>query len=76
LIEELTTLFFQIDFSAKTKSDLKTDFLLDNQASDYYWTEIWTAAKEKPTNTNLSLVNTKLRKLLTYLMDLPEYQLH
>ncbi|MBK6979602.1 MAG: DUF1800 domain-containing protein [Cytophagaceae bacterium] len=76
LIEELTTLFFQIDFSAKTKSDFKTDFLLDNQASDYYWTEIWTAAKEKPTNTNISLVNTRLRKLLTYLMDLPEYQLH
>jgi uncharacterized protein (DUF1800 family) len=75
LISELVFLFFHVPLSPKLLLDLKKDILLEGQASDYYWTEIWDEAVSKPTNASLAMVTTRLKKLITYLMDLPEFQL-
>lgn len=75
LIDELEFWIFQIPISSKLKTELKTDILLDGQASDYYWTELWNDAIQKPTNNNVNMVNTRLKSLLSYFLALPEYQL-
>lgn len=75
LIDELSFLLFQIPISSKLKTKLKTDILLAGQASDYYWTELWNDAIQKPTNNNLTMVNSRLKSLLSYFLALPEYQL-
>ena len=75
LIDELVFWIFQIPISSKLKTELKTDILLDGQASDYYWTELWNDAIQKPTNSNVNMVNTRLKSLLSYFLALPEYQL-
>jgi hypothetical protein len=54
---------------------LKKDILLDGQDSDYYWTELWNDALNIPNTNNLSMVNTRLKSLISYLIALPEYQL-
>ncbi|MBK6979627.1 MAG: hypothetical protein IPH28_23160 [Cytophagaceae bacterium] len=61
LVEELTVLFFQIDFSAKTKSDFKTDFC-STIKPQIIWTEIGLLPKKKPATTNLSLVTYQTEK--------------
>ena len=75
LIDELEFWIFNIAISSKLKSDLKTDILLDGQASDYYWTELWDNAIKKPNNDNLNMVNSRLKRLFSYFLSLPEYQL-
>lgn len=75
LISEIVFLFFHVPLSSKLLLDLKKEILLEGQASDYYWTEIWDEAVNKPSNNSITMVNTRLKKLITYLMDLPEFQL-
>jgi hypothetical protein len=75
LIDELVFLIFQVPISNILKTKLKVDILLDGQASDYYWTELWTEAIQKPTNNNVNMVNTRLKSLLSSFLALPEYQL-
>jgi uncharacterized protein (DUF1800 family) len=58
---------------------IKTNILLSGltgMASDHYWTNAWTAYKEKPEDkTARDTVTNKLKALYRHLMDLPEYQL-
>ncbi len=76
LINDLVTLFFRIPISNARKTQLKTQIILANQTSDYYWTNAWNAYIAAPTNvTNFNTVNTKLKDLCRYLMNLAEYQL-
>jgi hypothetical protein len=75
LIDELVFWLFQISISNNLKAELKTDILLAGQASDYYWTELWNESQQKPTNNNITMVTTRLKSLLSYLLALPEYQL-
>jgi uncharacterized protein (DUF1800 family) len=75
LIDELVFLIFQVPISNILKTKLKVDILLDGQAYDYYWTELWTEAIQKPTNNNVNMVNTRLKSLLSSFLALPEYQL-
>ncbi|MBM3439342.1 MAG: DUF1800 domain-containing protein [Bacteroidetes bacterium] len=76
LIEELMDHLFRIPISQQTKDQLKKDFLLTGQAQDYYWTDAWNAYLASPATTALfNTVNTRLRGLFKYCMNLAEYQL-
>jgi uncharacterized protein (DUF1800 family) len=75
LMDELEFNLLHIKMNATLKSQLKTDILLAGQASDYYWTDLWNEATKTPNNNNVSMVTSRLNKLLTYITSLPEYQL-
>lgn len=75
LITDVLDLIFQISLSQQSKDQLKKDFLLTGQAQDYYWTNAWQAYLASPTTSNFNIVNTRLRGLYKYFMNLSEYQL-
>ena len=75
LMNDALRIFFRIDLSAASKTALKNQILLSNQAQDYYWTNAWAAYISNPTAANYQVVYTRLRDLYKYLMDLAEYQL-
>jgi uncharacterized protein (DUF1800 family) len=76
LIDDLVGLFLGVPISEASKTQLKLQILLSGQTSDYYWTNAWNAYIAEPTNTgNFNIVNTRLKELCKYLMNLAEYQL-
>lgn len=75
LINELFELLFQIPISQQAKDQLKKDFLLTGQDSDYYWSNAWNIYLASPVTANFNVVNTRLRGLFKYCMNLAEYQL-
>jgi hypothetical protein len=75
LINELFEILFQIPISQQAKDQLKKDFLLTGQDSDYYWTNAWNIYLASPVTANYNVVNTRLRGLFKYCMNLAEYQL-
>ncbi|TMI90175.1 MAG: DUF1800 domain-containing protein [Bacteroidetes bacterium] len=75
LMNDALRILFRIDLSAASKTALKNQILLSNQAQDYYWTNAWTAYINNPIAANYQVVYTRLRDLYKYLMDLAEYQL-
>ena len=75
LMNDALRILFRIDLSAASKTTLKNQILLSNQAQDYYWTNAWAAYISNPTAANYQVVFTRLRDLYKYLMDLAEYQL-
>jgi hypothetical protein len=60
---------------ATLKNNLKIQLLLTGQASDRYWTDAWNLYNTTPTVINFNIVNTRLKALLKYIMNLPDYQL-
>lgn len=75
LLNELFEIVFKIPFSQQTKNQLKKDFLLSGQDQDYYWTNAWNIYIASPVTANFNVVNTRLRGLYKYCMNLAEYQL-
>ena len=75
LMNDALRILFRIDLSAASKTALKNQILLSNQAQDYYWTNAWAAYISNPTAANYQVIFTRLRDLYKYLMDLAEYQL-
>jgi len=76
LIDELCKRVLRVDISLASKNQLKTDILLGGQSTDFYWTDAWNLFLSTPTNTsNATTVKNRLRDLIKYLMNLPEYQL-
>jgi uncharacterized protein (DUF1800 family) len=75
LMNDALRILFRIDLSATSKTALKNQILLSNQAQDYYWTNAWAAYISNPTAANYQVIYTRLRDLYKYLMDLAEYQL-
>ena len=75
LMNDALRILFRIDLSTASKTALKNQILLSNQAQDYYWTNAWAAYISNPTAANYQVVYTRLRDLYKYLMDLAEYQL-
>jgi hypothetical protein len=63
------------DVSATLKANLKKQILLSGQLSDHYWTDAWNAYQSSATTINFNIVNVRLKALLKYIMNLPEYQL-
>ena len=75
LINDVLKYFYRNDLSAQSKAQIKTQILLTNQQWDYYWTNAWSAYVSNPTTANFNTVNTRLRSLFQYLLNLSEYQL-
>ena len=75
LIDEALSILFRNDLSVQSKSQVKTQILLSGQQWDYYWTNAWTAYEASPTTPNFNTVNTRLKSLFQYFLNLSEYQL-
>ncbi len=65
-----------VDLSAAQQSSIKLSTLLSGQTTDSYWTTAWNNYIGAPTNTSfLNVVTTRLKNLLTTIVQLAEYQL-
>lgn len=75
LIDDALKYLYRLTLSPQVKQQLKSQMLLTGQQYDYYWTNAWMAYIASPTAANLTIVNTRLKALFQYLMNLSEYQL-
>lgn len=75
LISDVLELVCPMSLSIQSRNQLKKDFLLTGQDQDYYWTNAWQAYLSSPVTANFNIVNTRLRSLYKYIMNLAEYQL-
>ena len=75
LIDDVLKYIYRINLSPQVKQDTKVQILLSNQTSDYYWTTAWDTYIATPNPANFTIVNTRLKDLFRYLMNLSEYQL-
>ncbi len=75
LIDEALKYIYRMGVSPQVKQQFKSQMLLTGQQYDYYWTNAWMAYIASPTTANLNIVNTRLKALFQYLMNLSEYQL-
>jgi uncharacterized protein (DUF1800 family) len=75
VIDDAAFFLLSTELSPSIKSNLKTQILLSGQSSDYYWTDAWNLSISTATTINLNIVNTRLKTLFKYLMNLPDYQL-
>jgi uncharacterized protein (DUF1800 family) len=75
LIDEVLSIFYCIDTSLNLHSFL-FDILVSGQMTASYWTSAWQAYVANPTNTAAyNTVNTRLKSMYKYIMNLSEYQL-
>jgi uncharacterized protein (DUF1800 family) len=75
LINDALKYLYRLNLSPQAKQQMKTQLLLSNQQYDYYWTNAWHAYIASPTAANFTIINTRLKDLFRYLMNLSEYQL-
>jgi len=75
LLKDALNYLYRIQVSPQTMVQMKTQMLLSNQLYDYYWTNAWSAYISNPTTANFNTVNTRLKDLFRYIMNLSEYQL-
>jgi uncharacterized protein (DUF1800 family) len=75
LIDDALKYMYRLNLSPQVKQQMKTQMLLSNQQYDYYWTNAWMAYIASPVTANFNIVNTRLKDLFRYLMNLSEYQL-
>ena len=75
LIDDALKYIHRMTVSPQVKQQMKIQMLLSNQLYDYYWTNAWDAYICNPTTANFNIVNTRLKDLFRYLMNLSEYQL-
>lgn len=75
LVDDVMKYVYRLSLSPQVKQQTKTQLLLSNQQYDYYWTNAWAAYIAAPTVANFNIINTRLKDLFKYLMDLSEYQL-
>ncbi len=76
LEEVLEYLMGYYDPSPILLADLK-NILLSGQATDSYWTNAWINYVSDPNNqTNISIVENRLKGLFQKILQLPEFHLH
>jgi hypothetical protein len=75
LVDDVLKNNYRLNLSPQIKQQTKTQLLLSNQQYDYYWTNAWDAYIASPTTANFNIINTRLKDLFKFLMDLSEYQL-
>ena len=75
MIQDVFDLLISTEIDQSIKDNLKKQILLSGQTSDYYWTDAWNAYTSSPTTINYNTVHTRLKSLLKYIMNLPDYQL-
>lgn len=64
-----------IDLSQTQKDQLKASTLLSGQSADHYWTDSWNAWFTNQTSANRSVIEPRLKNLLSGICQLAEYQL-
>ncbi len=75
LIDESLSLLYSISITAEQKAFLK-EILLTGQANDNYWTNAWNSYIANPTDmARKEVVESRLRNLYKYLMNISEYHL-
>ncbi|GAB1397398.1 hypothetical protein MASR1M65_21770 [Saprospiraceae bacterium] len=77
LIEEAVKLLYGVDVSQEVKDYLKTSFLLQGQASDYYWTNAFNLYVTDPNTKDPDAMKVPaiLRDLILYMQSAAEYHL-
>ena len=75
MIQDVFDLLISTEIDQAIKDNLKKQILLSGQTSDYYWTEAWNGYQTNPSTINYNLVNNRLKSLVKYIMNLPDYQL-
>jgi uncharacterized protein (DUF1800 family) len=76
LVSDSLDVLLRPPLSDSSKQLLKQSILLGNLTTDLYWTNAWVAYIADPTDMNaFTTVDTRLRSLYKYIMDLPEYHL-
>ncbi|MGB4817657.1 MAG: DUF1800 domain-containing protein [Saprospiraceae bacterium] len=77
LVAEACDLLFGVPVSQAVKDQLKTSFLLENQSSDYYWTEAWLEYINNPSTTDpeAKRVPTMLKNLFLDMESAAEFHL-
>lgn len=68
LVSDVTGLLLRYPLSANSKLYVKTRFLTNNTTDDTIWTNAWN------TNNN-AVINTSLKNMFRFLMNLPEFHL-
>lgn len=77
LMNDAVNQLLSVPLSDGSKQLIKKQILLSNQLQDHYWSDAWNAHISNPTDmAALTIVNTRLKSLYSYLMKLPEYQLN
>ncbi|MDD8017886.1 MAG: DUF1800 domain-containing protein [Bacteroidota bacterium] len=75
LIADMAQFLLPIQLSDNEKTTMK-NALLSGQASDYYWTNAWNDYIATPTDVNKkNIVFTRLQSVLSYMLDISEFQL-
>jgi len=75
LIDQASQLLFPIPITANQKTYLKSSILIPG-LGDYEWTAEWNAYVADPTDAvKKGAVNTRLKALFQFMLDMPEYQL-
>jgi uncharacterized protein (DUF1800 family) len=76
LISDVVTYLYRVPLSQTSRDTIKKNILLSGQDQDYYWSNAWNGYIANPTdNMAFQTVNTRLRDLLKYFMNLAEYHL-
>jgi hypothetical protein len=76
LINDALDILYRVPISDQSKQIIKQQILLTNQTQDYYWTNAWNAYIGNPSDmTAYNIVETRLKVLYKYFMNLAEYQL-
>jgi uncharacterized protein (DUF1800 family) len=75
LINQSLEVLLRYPISASAKEFIKRSILLSGQYQDYYWTDAWNTYTANPSAVNKAVVETRLKSLYKYIMNLPEYHL-
>jgi uncharacterized protein (DUF1800 family) len=76
LINDSIKYLLRMPLSQSSKDQIKKDILLSGQVTDSYWTSAWIAWLANPADKMiLATVQTRLKELYKYIMNLAEYQL-
>src|SRR6201996_1717201 len=74
LIIDSLNLLLRVPMSDSDITLIKQSILLGGGTTDIYWTNAWLAYLAAPTDMSaFTIVDTRLRSLYKYIMDLPEY---
>ena len=76
LVDQCIQYLLPIDLSQSQKNLIKSQTLLSNQTSDYYWSGAWSNYINNPNNPdNKAIVKSRIKSLLVTIVEFAEYQL-
>ncbi len=78
LVQEVADMFYGVAVSPTVLGQLKTQYLLQGQVSDYYWTSAYNTYVADPSTTDptASQVPGMLQSLFLKMFEAAEFQLH